>query len=118
MKYDAPAGSGAFDSAAGMKRKPRIMDVRLQGVTSTGQRKRRRGESTEQAKRAYSEYWAGVRSGRIIRPNHCERCGAEGKVEAHHRDHRFATDVEHLCLSCHKTANRIAPAGGCVKRGR
>lgn len=42
-----------------------------------------------------------IRRGILIKPDHCEACGKEGPVDAHHEDHRLALDVTWLCRSCH-----------------
>lgn len=43
-----------------------------------------------------------VRVGRIIRPETCSRCGAAGRIEAHHHDYAKPLDVQWLCVPCHK----------------
>jgi hypothetical protein len=50
-----------------------------------------------------------VRSGRLVRPETCSRCGAGGRIEAHHYlgyepEHRL--DVRWLCTACHGAAHR------------
>ena len=44
--------------------------------------------------------WA-VRRGKILRPNHCERCSKPCKPDAHHHDYAKPLDVEWLCRQCH-----------------
>jgi hypothetical protein len=43
-----------------------------------------------------------VRRGDLIRPGECERCGAEGALDAHHADYARKLDVDWLCRSCHR----------------
>lgn len=42
-----------------------------------------------------------IRSGRMTRPDECERCGAKVRVDAHHHDYSKPLDVEWLCRRCH-----------------
>lgn len=51
--------------------------------------------------KARLKYYAAYRSGKIIRPDHCEVCGRKGPVEAHHCDYSRPLDVVHLCSWCH-----------------
>jgi hypothetical protein len=49
-----------------------------------------------------------VRSGKLIKPDRCQLCGAQTKLEAHHfmgytREHYL--DVEWLCIGCHNRAD-------------
>jgi|SRR5579863_7671037 len=43
-----------------------------------------------------------IRRGKIKRGNKCQRCGIEGKMEAHHKDYDKPFDVQWLCFKCHK----------------
>ncbi len=45
-----------------------------------------------------------VRSGIIIRPDQCSRCGKAGRITAHHSDYSKPLDVEWLCYECHGEA--------------
>lgn len=50
-----------------------------------------------------------LRSGKIIRLEHCENCGAIAKLQLHHhkgyaREHWL--DVQQLCHACHLKADR------------
>jgi hypothetical protein len=38
-------------------------------------------------------YWAVNRSGKLTKPDHCERCGLERKVQAHHHDYTKKLEV-------------------------
>lgn len=49
-----------------------------------------------------------IRSGKMVRPQSCERCSSEKNIQAHH--HRgysaeFNLDVVWLCSGCHAVAN-------------
>ena len=50
------------------------------------------------ARKALSE---AVRTGRLQRPEVCERCGGSGPIEGHHADYSRPLDVEWLCVPCH-----------------
>ena len=43
-----------------------------------------------------------IRSGRIIRPENCTKCGKIAKIRAHHDDYNRPLDIVWLCESCHK----------------
>lgn len=51
--------------------------------------------------RAHRTLAKAVKSGRIIRPKHCRRCGLAGKVQAHHLSYVRWDDVTWLCRRCH-----------------
>jgi ribosomal protein S27AE len=42
-----------------------------------------------------------IRSGRIVRPDTCSKCGATGKIDAHHEDYSKPLDVTWVCKKCH-----------------
>lgn len=42
-----------------------------------------------------------IKSGKLTRPDRCERCGREGYVDGHHHDYSKPLDVEWLCRRCH-----------------
>lgn len=50
--------------------------------------------------------WA-VKSGSLVRPSKCERCGAEGEVHGHHEDYSKSLDVVWLCRVCHGAVHRV-----------
>lgn len=39
--------------------------------------------------------------GAMVRPDHCEDCGRESLIQAHHPDYSKPLDVEWLCSGCH-----------------
>lgn len=43
-----------------------------------------------------------VKTGRLIKPSSCERCGLIKSLNAHHPDYSRPLDVIWLCSSCHK----------------
>jgi hypothetical protein len=52
-----------------------------------------------------------IHLGRIIRPDHCTKCGLTGKPEAHHKDYAKPFDVEWLCRNCHSATDRALAHG-------
>lgn len=55
-----------------------------------------------------------VRRGKIVKPRHCERCGTQTKLQAHHTDYNRPLDVQWLCQGCHSWTHRAANAGASV----
>lgn len=57
--------------------------------------------------RAWEAVGRAVRTGRLARPDACERCGAnEFTPHAHHRDYAKPLNVVWLCPSCHKAEHK------------
>jgi ribosomal protein S27AE len=50
-----------------------------------------------------------LRSGRIVRPTACSRCGLETRITAHHPDYTRPLDVVWLCYQCHADEHRAQP---------
>jgi len=49
-----------------------------------------------------------LKSGKIKKPDKCDKCGAKTPLEAHHHkgyDEEHQLDVQWLCISCHKAAD-------------
>lgn len=42
-----------------------------------------------------------VRTGRLVRPSHCEECAAPARLQAHHPDYSKRLDVLWVCAPCH-----------------
>jgi hypothetical protein len=74
------------------------------------------GKRLSPRKLAYSRLNGAVRSGEIVRPDRCEKCGecpepdalGRSRIEGHHLDHSKALDVIWLCDRCHKEETPIA----------
>lgn len=59
-------------------------------------------KNNPEAVEAYKQLRQAVRSGRVIRPTNCSRCGRESRLVAHHPDYTKPFEVLWLCSSCHK----------------
>jgi hypothetical protein len=42
-----------------------------------------------------------ILAGKVEKLKHCSKCGAEGRIEGHHRDYTRPLDVVWLCRQCH-----------------
>ena len=51
-------------------------------------------------------------AGKLARPAACSKCGKEGRIEASHSDYSRPLDVEWLCVSCHRSLDKVSPKGG------
>lgn len=63
--------------------------------------KARQKEKDPLVQRAHSAVAVALRSGRIIAPRRCSRCGAKRKLVAHHPNYNKPLAVEWVCRSCH-----------------
>lgn len=59
-------------------------------------------------KRAHSAVVRALRTGRLVRPSACERCGRECVPHAHHIDYAQPLNVVWLCSTCHGEEHRLA----------
>lgn len=50
---------------------------------------------------AHQKVKKAIQSGRLIRPENCEVCKNEGKIEAHHEDYSKPLEVIWMCQYCH-----------------
>jgi hypothetical protein len=48
-----------------------------------------------------------LKTGRIIRPVHCQSCNRMTRIHGHHIDYNKPFNVEWLCASCHKLKHSI-----------
>lgn len=75
---------------------------------------------------ARAETSAAIKNGVLVRPEHCEECGACAKVDAHHDDYAKPLDIRWLCRGCHRRwhskhgpgANRDRKAKAAHENGR
>lgn len=59
--------------------------------------------------KAYQSVLNAIRSGRLIVPNKCEKCGIESKLEGHHHngyDEENKLNLQWLCRQCHGHTRR------------
>jgi hypothetical protein len=47
-----------------------------------------------------------IRDGRLVKPQHCEVCGATGKIHGHHDDYDKLLEVRWVCPPCHKEIHK------------
>ncbi len=76
---------------------------------------RKRPTATGEARRAQRRARWLVQTGIIIKPNACEKCGHEGRVEMAHEDYARPEDVRWLCASCHRREDWANPKGGTLE---
>lgn len=67
------------------------------------ERERRRQDNINNPEKYRARYAANnaLRSGKLIKPIHCQQCGAPKRLYAHHYDYSLALDVKWLCAYCH-----------------
>lgn len=66
-------------------------------------RKSRRAEARRRDKHNVNKkVLAAIKSGKLIRPDGCEDCGKQGRIEGHHEDYAKPLEVIWLCPRCHK----------------
>lgn len=58
-------------------------------------------EKNPEKRKAHDAVRKALKSGRLVRPDTCEGCGATGRLHAHHDDYEKRLDVRWLCPSCH-----------------
>ena len=55
---------------------------------------------------AYNAVAIAKRSGALVKPDACPKCGAsDRRIEAHHSDYNKPLDIEWLCSGCHRQAH-------------
>lgn len=63
--------------------------------------KRKRKEMGPEYDAAHNAVTRAIKSGVLIRPDHCSVCLVHGAPQAHHDDHSRKLDVMWLCPICH-----------------
>jgi hypothetical protein len=90
-------------------------------LTTAEQRavKERFWQNNPGSRSAHRSLYKAVRSGRVLRPENCEKCGKAGRLHAHHEDYSRPLDVHWLCVTCHRRLHAglpISPAAVSVER--
>lgn len=47
-----------------------------------------------------------IKTGKLLKPDKCEKCGAITNLEAHHPDYSQPLKVQFLCMNCHKSEHK------------
>ncbi|MEE8143243.1 MAG: hypothetical protein V3T77_09090, partial [Planctomycetota bacterium] len=55
---------------------------------------------------AWNTFKVAIRSGSVVRPNTCEKCGVECRPEGHHPDYSRPLEVVFVCRRCHVAIHR------------
>ena len=61
----------------------------------------RRQEKTIEQEKTHNLFRSALRSGKLKRPEVCEKCGRLGDIQGHHADYSKPLQVEWLCSYCH-----------------
>lgn len=72
---------------------------------------RRWEHSNPEKVKAHKKVMNALRSGKLLRPTHCEICGKECKPEAHHWDYSKPLDVLWCCRICHNFIHTLLNEG-------
>lgn len=51
---------------------------------------------------ARNKVYYALKTGKLIKPNRCEKCSTIARLEADHRDYSKPLDVQWLCKPCHQ----------------
>lgn len=43
-----------------------------------------------------------IKKGVLVKPNRCQKCGSDKRIEGHHKDYSKPLEVEWLCSRCHR----------------
>lgn len=77
-------------------------------------------EEEQRRNRARQRFHYAVRSGKMKRPDTCERCGFMSSnprdIHGHHHDYDKPLDVEWLCRPCHQKHHRTLRVGWRAER--
>lgn len=52
-------------------------------------------------RRAHRRVYLAIQKGILIKPDHCSKCGATGRIEGSHDDYSKPLEVVWLCPRCH-----------------
>ncbi len=77
------------------------------GKKSSAKAKARWIDNNPEKRKAHLRLEAAKKSGKVVVPVTCERCGLQLAIEAHHDDYSKPLDVNWLCDGCHKKVHNI-----------
>lgn len=58
--------------------------------------------------RAHKAVAKAIKSGRLIKPDACSKCGGNEKIEGHHPNYEYRLVVLWLCQKCHQEVHRAS----------
>lgn len=79
---------------AAYRKTPRYLQTQQAGV----ERYRKAKPGIQRAHKAVNR---ALKSGKLVRPNHCEQCPSDTHLDAHHNDYNYPLKVVWLCRKCH-----------------
>lgn len=79
----------------------RLYRARNPEAVKESDRKYRAANKDKVAARSAVNYQ--LRAGHMVRPDECQLCGAEARVEAHHTDYKNKLNIWWLCKTCHES---------------
>lgn len=65
--------------------------------------------AAQHIRRAHQRVRDHIRAGKLVRPDHCSKCGREGFIEAAHVSYDEPLRIVWLCRSCHRLWDHLAP---------
>jgi ribosomal protein S27AE len=66
------------------------------------ERNRKQHETNPEIHRAHNAVYRAVKTGKLLRPTSCPKCGRTDKrIQAHHADYNKPLEVTWLCAPCH-----------------
>ncbi len=72
------------------------------GKKSSAAAKRKWAENNKDKRAAHVILGNAIKSGRILKPKECQKCGASDvRIHGHHHDYAKPLDVTWLCVPCH-----------------
>lgn len=99
----ARSGDRARVSSTEASRRWRLRNPETNRERARIQARKYRGSHKVKARRKL--YWE-IQTGRMIRPEACERCHEKKRITGHHDDYSKPLEVTWLCYQCHADVDR------------